>query len=79
MAEIPGRCCLPGSNTCLPEPEIQVKRGRWQGIRPGSTCPRSPMVSCGVKTHVNRLLAKTGMRDRAQLVGYAFRHRLVTG
>ncbi|TDT73425.1 hypothetical protein DFO47_1211, partial [Arthrobacter sp. AG258] len=32
-----------------------------------------------VKTHVNHLLAKTGMRDRAQLVGYAFRHRLVTG
>ena len=26
-----------------------------------------------VKTHVNHLLAKTGMRDRAQLVGYAFR------
>jgi len=27
-----------------------------------------------VKTHVNHLLAKTGMRDRAQLVGYAFRN-----
>jgi len=26
-----------------------------------------------VKTHVNHLLAKTGMRDRAQLVAYAFR------
>lgn len=26
-----------------------------------------------VKTHVNHLLAKTGARDRAQLVGYAFR------
>jgi DNA-binding NarL/FixJ family response regulator len=31
-----------------------------------------------VKTHVNHLLAKTGMRDRAQLVTYAFRHGLVT-
>ena len=29
-----------------------------------------------VKTHVNHLLAKTGRRDRAQLVGYAFRHGL---
>jgi DNA-binding NarL/FixJ family response regulator len=29
-----------------------------------------------VKTHVNHLLAKTGMRDRAQLVGYAFRRDL---
>ena len=31
-----------------------------------------------VKTHVNHLLAKTGMRDRAQLVAYAFRHGLAT-
>jgi DNA-binding NarL/FixJ family response regulator len=30
-----------------------------------------------VKTHVNHLLAKTGMRDRAQLGAYAFRHGLV--
>jgi DNA-binding NarL/FixJ family response regulator len=31
-----------------------------------------------VKTHVNHLLAKTGRRDRAQLVAYAFRHGLAT-
>ena len=30
-----------------------------------------------VKTHINHLLAKTGSRDRAQLVGYAFRWGLV--
>jgi DNA-binding NarL/FixJ family response regulator len=30
-----------------------------------------------VKSHVNHLLTKTGMRDRAQLVGYAFRRDLV--
>ena len=29
-----------------------------------------------VKTHVNHIFAKTGLRDRAQLVGYAFRHGL---
>ena len=31
-----------------------------------------------VKTHVNHLLAKTATRDRAQLVGYAFRQGLVS-
>jgi DNA-binding NarL/FixJ family response regulator len=31
-----------------------------------------------VKTHINHIFTKTGLRDRAQLVGYAFRHRLAT-
>jgi DNA-binding NarL/FixJ family response regulator len=29
-----------------------------------------------IKTHVNHIFAKTGLRDRAQLVGYAFKHGL---
>jgi len=31
-----------------------------------------------VKTHINHIFSKTGVRDRAQLVGYAFRAGLVT-
>jgi DNA-binding NarL/FixJ family response regulator len=30
-----------------------------------------------VKSHVNHLFAKIGARDRAQAVGYAFRHGMV--
>jgi DNA-binding NarL/FixJ family response regulator len=29
-----------------------------------------------VKTHINHIFTKTGLRDRAQLVRYAFRHEL---
>jgi DNA-binding NarL/FixJ family response regulator len=29
-----------------------------------------------VKTHINHIFSKTSLRDRAQLVGYAFRHGL---
>jgi DNA-binding NarL/FixJ family response regulator len=29
-----------------------------------------------VKTHVNRIFAKIGARDRAQAVRYAYRHNL---
>jgi DNA-binding NarL/FixJ family response regulator len=31
-----------------------------------------------VKTHINHIFTKTGLRDRAQLVGYAFRSGLAT-
>jgi DNA-binding NarL/FixJ family response regulator len=31
-----------------------------------------------VKTHVNRILAKTGSRDRAQAVAYAYQHGIVS-
>ena len=31
-----------------------------------------------IKTHINHIFTKTGLRDRAQLVGYAFQHGLAT-
>jgi DNA-binding NarL/FixJ family response regulator len=32
-----------------------------------------------VKSHVNHLFAKAGVRDRAQAAAYAFRHGLAGG
>jgi DNA-binding NarL/FixJ family response regulator len=29
-----------------------------------------------IKTHINRIFAKTGSRDRAAAIGYAHRHRI---
>ena len=31
-----------------------------------------------VKTHINRIFAKTGARDRAQAVRYAYQHGIAT-
>ena len=50
-----------------------------EGLSNGEIADRLFVSDSTVKTHINHLLAKTGMPDRAQLVGYAFRHRLVTG
>lgn len=50
-----------------------------EGLSNGEIADRLFVSESTVKTHINHLLAKTGMRDRAQLVGYAFQHRLVTG
>jgi DNA-binding NarL/FixJ family response regulator len=32
-----------------------------------------------IKSHINHLFAKTGVRDRAQAVSYAYRHGLTGG
>jgi DNA-binding NarL/FixJ family response regulator len=50
-----------------------------EGLSNGEIADRLFVSDSTIKTHINHLLAKTGMRDRAQLVAYAFRHRLVTG
>jgi len=44
-----------------------------QGRSNGEIADELFVAAATVKTHVNRLLAKTGARDRAQLVRYAFR------
>jgi DNA-binding NarL/FixJ family response regulator len=47
------------------------------GLRNGQIADRLVISSATVKTHVNRIFAKTGARDRAQAVHYAYRHDLI--
>jgi DNA-binding NarL/FixJ family response regulator len=61
----------------LTEREVEMLTAIGAGLSNAEISARFSISLATVKTHVNHLLAKTGMRDRAQLVGYAFRQNLV--
>ena|SRR5215472_14189710 len=60
----------------LTQREVDVLAAIAAGLSNAEIAGRLRISQATVKTHVNHLLAKTGMRDRAQLVGYAFRRDL---
>ncbi|MEW1859201.1 response regulator transcription factor [Streptomyces sp. NBC_00669] len=45
-----------------------------EGLSNAEITERLHVSMATVKTHINNLFAKTGARDRAQAVGYAYRH-----
>jgi len=57
--------------------EVEVLTEIARGLSNAEIAGKFCLSDTTVKTHVNHLLAKTGMRDRAQLVGYAFRLGLI--
>jgi DNA-binding NarL/FixJ family response regulator len=56
--------------------ELEVLKLIADGLSNKEIAARLYLGEATVKTHVNRIFAKTGSRDRAQAVAYAHRHRL---
>ena len=72
-APAPERTELPDELTAR---EAEVLRLIAAGLSNGEIADRLVISEATVKTHVNHVFAKTGARDRAQAVHYAYRHGL---
>ena len=67
----------------MPEPpdglthrEVEILGLMAQGLTNPEIAERLFLSNHTVKTHINRIFAKTGSRDRVAAVGYAQRHRI---
>lgn len=71
----PPRPASPAPDGLTPR-EMEVLGLIAQGLSNRQIQERLSVTEATVKSHVNSILAKAGLRDRAQAVSYAFRNRL---
>lgn len=76
----PGHETGPPGGLCdeLTPREAEVLSHIAAGLSNGEIAATLFVSEATVKTHINHIFTKTGLRDRAQLVGYAFRHGLAS-
>jgi DNA-binding NarL/FixJ family response regulator len=58
--------------------EVEVLTLLASGLNNAEIAKRLYLSNATVKTHINRIFAKSGARDRAQAVRYAYQHGLAT-
>jgi DNA-binding NarL/FixJ family response regulator len=74
QGEAPGRAAPPPDG--LTEREVEILALIVQGLTNPEIAARLFLSNHTVKTHINRIFAKTGSRDRAAAIGYAHRHQI---
>jgi DNA-binding NarL/FixJ family response regulator len=76
----PGGEPTPTSALSLPDEltprEIEVLKLIADGLSNSEIADKLVLSNATVKTHINRIFYKTGARDRAQAVRYAYKHGL---
>jgi DNA-binding NarL/FixJ family response regulator len=71
-----GRPAPPPSYADLTEREREIFALAARGLSNAEIAAREYLSEATVKTHISRILAKLGLRDRVQLVVFAFEHGL---
>lgn len=67
---------LPGVTDELTPREVEVLKLIAAGLSNSEIAEKLVLSNATVKTHINRIFYKTGARDRAQAVRYAYKHGL---
>ena len=73
-AEAPDEAVPPPDG--LTQREVEILSLIAQGLTNGEIAQRLFLSNHTIKTHINRIFAKTGSRDRVAAVGYAQRHNI---
>jgi DNA-binding NarL/FixJ family response regulator len=92
LAATSGAAAPPGGTSAAPEPapatrppdppdgltqrEAEILSLIAQGLTNGEIAERLFLSNHTIKTHINRIFAKTGSRDRVAAIGYAQRHNI---